>query len=90
MRPQGVSDRCEIYVWPRALRPSDEGGRPGLLHAKCAVADDEVLFVGFANLTAAASKRNLELGVIVHASSVAKAMSDQLAWLISHGILLRR
>lgn len=88
--PPEVSDRCEVYVWPRALRPSDEGGRPGLLHAKCAVADDEVLFVGSANLTAAAFERNLELGVIVHASSVARAVSDQLAWLISHGTLLRR
>lgn len=88
--PPEVSDRCEIYVWPRALRPSDDGGRPGLLHAKCAVADDEMLFVGSANLTAAAFERNLELGVIVHASRVAKAVSDQLAWLISHGTLLRR
>ena len=54
-----------VYVWPMDKRPIDGNGHHGSLHAKCAVADDAVLFVSSANLTAYALTLNMELGLLV-------------------------
>src|SRR5919202_6794831 len=40
-----VSAMAAVYMWPLAHRPLDDKGRHGSLHAKCAVADDAVLFI---------------------------------------------
>ncbi|MFO1031395.1 MAG: DISARM system phospholipase D-like protein DrmC [Planctomycetota bacterium] len=87
--PSVVAACCQIYVWPKEKRPTDDQGRTGLLHAKCAVADAELLFVGSANVTEFAFERNLELGVLVRARGVAKAVANQLAWLVSTGSIQR-
>jgi phosphatidylserine/phosphatidylglycerophosphate/cardiolipin synthase-like enzyme len=60
-----VVERTEIYVWPLGERPRDDRGRAGALHAKCAVADERLLFVSSANLTEYAMNLNLELGVLI-------------------------
>ena len=41
-----VAQRAAIYVWPSKKRPTDELGRAGVLHAKCAVADGRVFVRG--------------------------------------------
>lgn len=61
--PAEVAGCCELYVWPREQRAVDERGRFGTLHAKCAVADGDLLFVGSANLTEFAFELNLEVTV---------------------------
>lgn len=55
-------NEIEVLQWPRTLRETNAAGRPGKLHAKCAVVDDTVL-VGSANLTDDAFNRNMEMGL---------------------------
>lgn len=57
--------RIQLFSWPLERRPINQGGRPAVLHAKCGVADDHLLFVSSANLTDAALGLNMELGVLV-------------------------
>jgi phosphatidylserine/phosphatidylglycerophosphate/cardiolipin synthase-like enzyme len=71
-----------VYYDPRALvldEPNSQaqagakdgpGGR-AVLHAKAVVVDDEALFITSANLTEAASERNLEMGVLLRDRSMA-------------------
>jgi phosphatidylserine/phosphatidylglycerophosphate/cardiolipin synthase-like enzyme len=87
--PEDVARCCELYMWPREKRVVDERGRFGTLHAKCAVADGELLFVGSANLTEFAFELNLELGVLVRDGEAAKVVEEQLRWLLGTGILQR-
>lgn len=87
--PNDVRSCCELYVWPRERRDTDERGRFGLLHAKCAVADAEILFVGSANLTDAAFDRNIELGVLTRGGRSAATVERQLRWLIDSGTMAR-
>ena len=54
---------CAIYCWPLEKRERNAAGRPGKLHAKCAVVDDTAL-VGSGNLTDDAFNRNMELGLV--------------------------
>jgi phosphatidylserine/phosphatidylglycerophosphate/cardiolipin synthase-like enzyme len=84
-----LAERVAIFSWPLELRPRDALGRPGALHAKCALADEEVLFVSSANLTGFALTLNMELGLLVVGgdlpSTVAKHFEDLVA-----GNVLRR
>lgn len=87
--PAEVRDTCELYVWPREKRAVDERGRFGALHAKCAVADGEVLFVGSANLTEFAFELNIEMGLLVEAKAAAEVVDRQLRWLVETGTMVR-
>src|SRR5262249_13952257 len=60
-----VASRCAVYLWPIENRFKDATGRPGILHIKCAVADDRLLFLSSANLTKYAFSLNMELGVLI-------------------------
>lgn len=80
--PGEVASCCELYVWPREKRPLDERGRFGTLHAKCAVADGELLFIGSANLTEFAFELNIELGVLLRGGDAAATVQRQLQWLV--------
>jgi len=46
-------------------------GKPGSLHAKCIVVDDEHVFVSSANFTEAAQERNIEVGLLVQSRALA-------------------
>lgn len=54
-----VSRSAELYTWPEDRRPRDAQGNLGALHAKCAVADRQLLFVSSANLTGYALTINM-------------------------------
>jgi phosphatidylserine/phosphatidylglycerophosphate/cardiolipin synthase-like enzyme len=56
-------------------------------HAKPAVADAEVLFVGSANLTEAAARRNIESGVLVHGGAVPRRAAEHVRELQRRAIL---
>lgn len=79
--PDEVMHRCEVFVWPREKRPKDDRGNHGTLHAKCAVADQRVLFVGSANLTEHAFEINIELGLLVRGGDAPAEVHRQLQWL---------
>ncbi|WP_242392208.1 DISARM system phospholipase D-like protein DrmC [Anaeromyxobacter oryzisoli] len=82
-----LSERAAVYVWPLDRRPRDPQGRVGALHAKCAVADDDVLFVSSANLTGYALTLNMELGVLVTGGELPGRVSRHFTDLIAERVL---
>lgn len=86
--PRLFAAGAKIYYWPLAKRARNHLGRPGKLHAKCAVVDDTAL-ISSANLTDDAFNRNMELGLLVRESSTVAAMNAHFAELISTGVLMR-
>lgn len=82
-----VAEMAAVYVWPMVKRPVDSWGHYGSLHAKCAVADDAVLFVSSANLTAYALTLNMELGLLVRGGAAPRAVADHFTRLIAQGVL---
>ncbi|MGK3109138.1 DISARM system phospholipase D-like protein DrmC [Streptomyces sp. WAC05858] len=75
-----------LWHWPSAERPAP-GSR---LHAKLAIADDQVLFLTSANLTAAGAERNIEAGVLLHGGPMPGRMADHIRELQRRGVLERR
>ena len=86
IRESGVgADR--VFVWPQSARRKNAKGDPGVLHAKCAVADSKVAFISSANLTEAAMQLNMELGIIVRDSEVPSTIVEHFRSLISGGVI---
>jgi phosphatidylserine/phosphatidylglycerophosphate/cardiolipin synthase-like enzyme len=59
------------------------------LHAKCVVVDGMKAFVGSANFTEAAQRRNIEIGVVVHTKAIAATIEEHIAGLIERAHLSR-
>ncbi len=78
---------ASIYVWPESKRPLS-GTRKGLLHAKCALADDRLLFVSSANLSQNALELNMELGLLVRGGPEPGETGRHLRWLVQSGVLM--
>jgi phosphatidylserine/phosphatidylglycerophosphate/cardiolipin synthase-like enzyme len=83
-----ITANATVYVWPLDQRPRSEGGRPGLLHAKCAVADGVHLFVSSANLTGQALTNNMELGLLLRGGHLPADVHTHFQRLIERGILV--
>ena len=79
--------QARIYYWPLAHRARNQAGRPGKLHAKCAIVDD-VAIIGSANLTDDAFNRNMELGTLVRDAATVAAIGLHFEELIRRGALL--
>jgi phosphatidylserine/phosphatidylglycerophosphate/cardiolipin synthase-like enzyme len=82
-----VADCSTLYYWPKENRSLSESGKPGILHVKCAVADDEWMFLSSANLTQQAFTINMELGVLVRGGSMPRSVQKQFDLLIKSGKL---
>lgn len=80
--------RSQMLVWPLDRRPVDAEGRHGSLHAKCAIADRQHLFISSANLTEYALTLNMEMGLLVHSEELARQVAEHIDRLILEGILL--
>ena len=78
---------ARIYYWPLAHRARNQAGRPGKLHAKCAIVDD-VAIIGSANLTDDAFNRNMEIGTLVRDSATVATIDQHFEELIRRGVLL--
>lgn len=76
-----------VFMWPRDRRPRDASGAQGALHAKCAVADGELLFVSSANLTEYAMKLNMEMGLLIRGTALPLRVARHLSWLVESGTL---
>lgn len=83
----GIRQRASIYIWPQEQRPHSAGGGIGSLHTKCAVADNETLFVSSANLTGHAMQLNMELGVLVRGGPLPGQVHRYFERLIDRGVL---
>lgn len=77
----------KVFYDPRALAPS-ESDRASL-HAKCVVVDGHTALVGSANLTEAAQQRNIEIGLLVRAPEIARALEAHVDGLIRQEFLKR-
>jgi len=82
-----VARRAAIYVWPSDKRKTDEHGKAGVLHAKCAVADSRLLFISSANLTDNAMTLNMELGTLIGGGVAPGIVVAQFEQLIAADIL---
>ena len=80
--------RESLYHWPLAQRERNAAGRPGKLHAKCAIVDD-VALIGSANLTDDAFNRNMELGILARDVSMVDAIARHFEELIRLGIIVK-
>jgi phosphatidylserine/phosphatidylglycerophosphate/cardiolipin synthase-like enzyme len=79
-------DQIEILQWPKENRGVNAAGKPGKLHAKCAVVDDAVV-ISSANLTDDAFNRNMEMGVVAYDAELAGAVRKHFEELKNAGIL---
>jgi cardiolipin synthase len=79
---------CAIYCWPLERRERNAAGRPGKLHAKCAVVDETAL-VGSGNLTDDAFNRNMEMGLVVRDGLTADSIHGHFMALVERGELVR-
>jgi phosphatidylserine/phosphatidylglycerophosphate/cardiolipin synthase-like enzyme len=96
--PQAALDpalmtKAELIVWPLEQRPIAKSatGDPlwGVLHAKCALADNHLLFVSSANLTGAALALNIELGILVEGGDLPIQVRTHFSELIQRAFLCR-
>jgi phosphatidylserine/phosphatidylglycerophosphate/cardiolipin synthase-like enzyme len=85
--------KAELIVWPLEQRPIAKSatGDPlwGVLHAKCALADNHLLFVSSANLTGAALALNIELGILVEGGDLPIQVRTHFSELIQRAFLCR-
>jgi phosphatidylserine/phosphatidylglycerophosphate/cardiolipin synthase-like enzyme len=84
-----IANRAEVYVWPHGKRPIDEAGHHGSLHAKCAVADADLLFLSSANLTDFALNLNMEMGLLIRGGSIPSRVASHFHQLVRAGYLVR-
>ena len=86
---ESILNKAAVYVWPMSQRRRDEQGHYGSLHVKCAVADDNLLFISSANLTGYALSLNMELGVLIRGGMLPGNVSEHFRRLIEDGVLER-
>jgi cardiolipin synthase len=86
--PADLQRNVEIFYWPIANREINHYGKPGKLHAKAAVIDDQAL-LSSANLTDDAFLRNLELGVLFTGGTMPTQLRDYFDHLIANKTLVR-
>lgn len=83
-----MRERITVYEWPLARRPRNEQGHYGLLHVKCAVADERALFLSSANLTQYALTLNIEMGILVHGGPLPRHVHQHFRSLIDAQVLV--
>ena len=86
--PVDLQEKAEIFYWPVEKRELNLFGKPGKLHAKAAVVDNQAL-LSSANLTDDAFLRNLELGVLFMGGEMPVKLRQHFEHLIAAGTLLR-
>lgn len=75
----------KIYYFPPSLDHS--GNTRACLHAKCVIADRKIAWISSANFTAAAQKRNIEIGVRLRVPSLARRLTEHLEFLKQNNFL---
>lgn len=78
---------ARFYHWPLNKRQVNASGKPGKMHAKCAINDDS-FFITSANLTNDAAINNIELGIYEQDKSKTLKLMSYFENLISNKILV--
>jgi phosphatidylserine/phosphatidylglycerophosphate/cardiolipin synthase-like enzyme len=81
-----IRHRSKIYYWPLDKRERNAYGKPGKLHAKLAVIDDQAV-LSSANLTDDAFNRNLELGALFSGEEILQRLRRHFDSLCADGTL---
>jgi phosphatidylserine/phosphatidylglycerophosphate/cardiolipin synthase-like enzyme len=76
-----------IYYWPFDKRPCSPNGSPGVVHAKCAVADGKSLFISSANLTDYALNLNMEMGLLIQGGDTPGNVERHFDGLVSNKVI---
>jgi len=79
---------ANIYTWAEKTNV-DAKHNIGSIHAKCAIADDELAFITSANLTPAAMERNVELGLLIRGGKLPSELQKHLESLITAKVFER-
>lgn len=69
---------ARLYVWRERSAPFADGR----VHAKVAVADDDLCFITSANLTGHAMEQNMEAGVLLSGGQIARLLHEHLQALV--------
>jgi len=75
----------QVWHWPTARRPEQSSK----MHAKLAIADEEVLLVSSANLTQAGIGKNMEAGLVVRGGPAPARAVEHIRELQASGALAR-
>jgi phosphatidylserine/phosphatidylglycerophosphate/cardiolipin synthase-like enzyme len=70
-----VKSVTHLYFWPKENRLFRKG-KPALMHAKCCIADRELMFLSSANFTDQAFNLNLEIGLLLRDPQTCAAIAD--------------
>ena len=84
--PHVIRQHAQIYYWPLDKRERNAYGKPGKLHAKVAVIDNQVV-LSSANLTDDAFNRNLELGALISNEEILQRLRTHFDSLCGDGTL---
>ncbi|MET8945234.1 DISARM system phospholipase D-like protein DrmC [Streptomyces sp. NPDC004542] len=76
-----------LHLWAWARGPAEQAR--SRQHAKLAVADRRTLFLGSANLTESAARRNIEAGVLVTGGEAPRRAAEHIVELQRLGVLRR-
>ncbi len=74
---------AKLYAWRERSAPFADGR----VHAKVAVADDELCFITSANLTGYAMEQNMEAGVLLSGGQIPKLLLDHLNSLVRTNVI---
>ena len=95
----GFLDRLKLEQWPRSAplpavyyfpaSLNHSSTTRAALHAKCIVADRKIAWISSANFTAAAHKRNIEVGVLLRTQYIAQRLAAHFDFLKEKKILQR-
>ena len=86
--PEVIRQQAQIYYWPLDKRERNASGKPGKLHAKVAIIDEQVV-LSSANLTDDAFTRNLELGALLSSGEIRQRLREHFDGLCVNGTLRR-
>lgn len=86
---QNAVPQAVVYVWAANGKVEITGGFSGAVHAKCAVADGAAAFVTSANLTKAALRTNMELGILVRGGELPDQLDRHLRALVTVGAIVK-
>ena len=81
-----IRQGAQVYYWPLEKRERNAHGKPGKLHAKVAVIDDQAV-LSSANLTDDAFNRNFELGSLLAGDQILQRLRGHFEGLCADGTL---
>ena len=82
-----LGNQVQFWVWPGEQRVTSTGAH-GVLHAKAAVADEDLALVSSANLTGRGLDGNVEMGLLIRGGAVVIQLTRHLQALMSAGVFV--